>query len=116
MIDRPSRLIVRSVATIDRAIARQAQQLIVHRSLIATTGRTISYYGSCHRYSPIVRDSTTTGSDRSPYETAAGYSNKQCRSVAPWANRNHSYDSEIIRSGVTVALSADVRGLRNIKT
>ena len=77
--------------------------MIVHRSLIATTSRTISYDGSCHRYSQIVRDSGTTCKDRSRYATAAGDRSKQCRSVAPWLNRNQSYDPEIVRSGVTVA-------------
>ena len=45
-------------------IVDQASRLIVHRSLIATTSGTISYDGSCHRYSPIVRDSATTRKDR----------------------------------------------------
>ena len=36
--------------------------------------------------------------------TAAGDRSKNCRSVAPWPNRNQSYDPEILRSSVTVAL------------
>ena len=54
--------------------------------------------------SPIVRDSANTRRDRSPYATAAGDRNKHCRSVAPWPNRNQSYDPEIVRFGLTVAL------------
>ena len=94
--------------SIDRAIGRRPLRLIVHRSLIAPTSRTISYYGSRHRYSPIVRDSATTRTDRSRYATAAGYRSKHCRSVAPRPNRNQSHDREIERSDVTVAL-----GVRN---
>ena len=52
----------------------------------------------------MVRDSATTRRDRLPYATAAGDRSKHCRSVAPWPNRNQSYDPEIVRSGVTVAL------------
>ena len=92
--------------SLDRAIDRRPSRLIVHRSLIATTSRTISCDGSCHRYSPIVRDSATTRRDRSRYATAAGDRSKKCRSVAPWPNRNQSYDPEIVRSGVTVALAS----------
>ena len=77
----------------DRTIGRRPSRLIVHRSLIAS--RTISYDGSCHRYSPIVRDSATTRRDRSRYATATGDRSKH--SV-------QSYDPEIIRSSVTVAL------------
>ena len=44
----------------DRTIGRRPSRLIVHRPLIATTSRTISYDGSCHRYSPIVCDIATT--------------------------------------------------------
>ena len=40
--------------SIDRTIGRRPSRVIVHRSLIATTSRTISYDGSCHRYSPRV--------------------------------------------------------------
>ena len=65
----------------------------------------ISYDGSCHRYPPIVHDSATTRRDRSRYATAAGDRSKHGRSVAPWPNRNQSYDPEIVRSGVTVALT-----------
>ena len=82
-------------ATIDCTIGRRPSRLIVHRSLIATTiVNTISYDGSCHRYSPIVRDSATTRRDRSRYATAAGDRSKHCRSVAPWSNRTiqKSYD------------------------
>ena len=46
--------------SIDRTIGHRTSRLIVHKSLIATTSRTISCDGSCHRYSPIVRDSATT--------------------------------------------------------
>ena len=56
--------------SIDRrppTIGRRQSRLIVHRSLIVTTSRTISYDGSCHRYSPIVRDSATTRRDQSRY-------------------------------------------------
>ena len=35
-----------------------------------------------------------------------GDRSKHCRSFAPWPNRNQSYDSEIVRSNVTVALVA----------
>ena len=94
--------------SIDRNIGRRSSRLIVHRSLIATTSRTISYDGSCHRYSPIVRDSATTRSDRSRHATAAGDRNIHCRSVAPSLNRNQSYDPEIVRSGVTVAFAVRV--------
>ena len=52
-------------------------------------------------YSPIVRDSATTRN-----ATAAGDRSKHGRSVSPWPNRNQSYDPEIVRSGVTVALEA----------
>ena len=90
--------------SIDRTIGRRPSRLIVNQSLIATTSRTISCDGSCHRYSPIVRGSATTRRDRSRYATAAGDRSKNCRSVAPWPNRNQSYDPEIVRSGVTVAL------------
>ena len=96
------RLIVRSV---DRNIGRRSSRLIVYRSLIATTSRTISCDDSCPRYSPIVRDSVTTRRDRSRYATAAGDRSKHCRSLAPWHNRNQLYYPEIVRSGVTVALS-----------
>ena len=91
---RSPRLIVRSVVTIDRTICgRRAQWLIVHRSLIATTSCTMSYDGSCHRYSPIVRDSATTRRDRSPYSTAAGDRSKHCRSIAINHTIQKSYDS-----------------------
>ena len=104
---RMPRLLVRSIdrrmhRSIERTIGRRPSRLIVHRSLIATASRTISYDGSCHRYSPIVRDRATTRIDRSRYATTAGYRSKHCRSVAPWPNRNQSYDPDIIRSGVTV--------------
>ena len=75
---------------IDRTIGRRLSRLTVHRSLIATTSRTMSYDCSCHRYSPIV---------------AAGDRIKHCRSVIPWSNRNQSCDPEIVPSGVTVALA-----------
>ena len=91
--------------SIDHTIGRRPSQLIVHQSLIATTSRMISCDCSCHRNSPIVRDSATTRRDRSRYATAAGDRSKNCRSVAPWPNRNQSYDPEIVRSGVTVALA-----------
>ena len=74
--------------SIDRTIGRRPSRLIVHRSLIATTSRTIPCDGSCHRYSPIVRDSATTRRDRSRYATDAGDRSKHCRSVAPWPDRN----------------------------
>ena len=90
--------------SIDRTIGRRPTRLIVHQSLVATTSRTISCDGSCHRYSPTVRGSATTRRDRSRYATAAGDRSKNCRSVAPWPNRNQSCDPEIVRSGVTVAL------------
>ena len=93
--------------SIDRTIVRRPSRLIVHQSLIATTSRTISCDVSCHRYSPIVRDNATTRRDRSRYATAAADRSKNCRSVAPWPNRNQSYDPEIVRFGVTVALVAD---------
>ena len=80
--------------SIDRTIGRRPSRLIVHRSLIATTSCTISYDGSCHRYSPIVRDSATTRRGRSRY--AAGDRSKHCRTVAPWPNRIQSYDPEIV--------------------
>ena len=64
----------------------------------------ISYDGSFRPSSPIVRDRATTHTDRSQYATATGDRSKHCRSVAPWPNRNQSYDPEIVRSGVTVAL------------
>ena len=54
----------------------------------------------------IAADSATTRRDQSPYATAAGDRSKHCRSFAPWPNRNQSYDPEIVRSGVTVALVA----------
>ena len=41
------------------------QGCVISPGLIASTSRTISYDGSCHRYSPIVRDSATTRRDRS---------------------------------------------------
>ena len=91
--------------SIDRTIGRRSSRLILHRSLIPNNSRTISYDGTCHRYSPIVHDSVTTRIDRSRYATAARDSSKHCRSVAPWPNRNQSYDPEIVRSGVTGALS-----------
>ena len=100
--------------TIDRTIGRhdwsydRSSGAItdLHRSLIATTSRTISYDGSCHRYFRIVRDSATTRRYQSPYATAAGDRSKHWRSFASWPNRNQSYDPEIARSGVTVALVA----------
>ena len=102
------RELVRSVShrmqrSIERTVGRRPSQF-VHRSLIATTSCTTSYDGSCHRYSPIVRDSATTRRDRSRYATAAGDRSKHCRSVALWPIRNQPYDPEIVRSGVTVAL------------
>ena len=84
--------------SIDRTIGRRPTRLSVHQSLIATTSRTIYCDGSCHRYSPIVRDSATAAGDRS----------KNCRSVATLPNRNQSYDPEIVRSGVPVALDAAI--------
>ena len=54
---------------------------------------------------PIVRDSATTRRERSSYATAAGDRSKHCRSVAPWSNRNQSYDPDIVRSGVTVTFA-----------
>ena len=115
---RMSRVLVRSVtgchdcsydrspdATINFSYHRSPViPLSVRRSLIANTSHTISYDGSCHRYSPIVCDSATTCRDRSRYATAAGDRSKHCRSIAPWPNRNQSYNPEIVRSGVTVAL------------
>ena len=114
---RMPRLLVRSVAEgngrlIVPSVADRTR-LIVHRSLIATTSRTISYDGSCHRYSPIVRDSVTSCRDRSRYATAAGDRSQNYRSVAPWPNRNQSYDPEIVRSGVTVALETYICGSSN---
>ena len=53
--------------SIDRTIGRRPSRLIIHRSLIATTSRTIYYDVSCHRYSPIVHDSMTTRINRSRY-------------------------------------------------
>ena len=47
--------------------------------------------------------------DRSQYATASGDRSKHCRSVAHSPNRNQSYDPEIVRSGVTVALDATIR-------
>ena len=70
--------------SIDRTIGRRPSRLIVHQSLIATTSRTISYDSSCHRHSPIVRDSATTRRDRLRYATTAGDRSKNCRSVAPF--------------------------------
>ena len=101
--------------SIDRTIGRRPSRLIVHRSLIATTSRTKSYDGYCHRYSPIVCDSATTRRDRSWYATAAGDRSKHCRSVAPWPNRNQSYDPEIVRSGVSVALQLTVGVLGHLE-
>ena len=117
------RLLVRSVAEVnDRLIVgptidRRPSRLIIHRSLVAITSSTISYDGSCHRYFPIVCDSTTTRRDRSRYATAAGDRSKHCRSVTPWPNRNQSYDPEIVRSGVTVALGRPLKtkGLRLVR-
>ena len=91
--------------SIDRTIGRRLSRLIVHLSLNATISRTISYDGSCHRYSPIGRGRATKRRDRSLFATAAEDRSKHCRSVAPWPNRNRSYDPEIVRSGVTVALT-----------
>ena len=85
-----------------RTIGHRTSRFIIHQSLIANTSRTISCDGSCHRYSPIVRDSATTRRDGSRYATAAGDRIKNCRSVAPWPSRNQSYDPDIARSGVTV--------------
>ena len=102
---RPSRLIVRHDWSYDRSSGAITDRSL-HRSLIATTSRTISYDGSCHRYFRIVRDSATTRRYQSPYASAAGYRSKHCRSFAPWHNRNHSYDPEIVWFGVTVALVA----------
>ena len=76
--------------SIDRIIGHRPSRLIVQQSLIATTSRTISYYGSCHRYSPIVRDSATTRIDRSRYATAAGNRSKHCRSQPIVRSRNRT--------------------------
>ena len=95
--------------SIDRTIGHRPTRLIVHRSLIATTSRTIAYDGSCHRYSPIVCESAITRRDQSRYATAAGDRGKNCRSVATWPNRKQSYDPEIVRFGVTVALEQLLR-------
>ena len=91
--------------SIDSTIGRRPSRLIVHRSLIATTSRTISCDGSCHRCSPMVRDNATNRRDRSRCATAAGDRSKYCRSVAPWPNRKQSYDPEIVRSGVNMTLA-----------
>ena len=99
--DRSPRLIVRSVVDSSGAITDRTS--VVDRYHYS---RTISYDGSCHRYFRIVRDSATTCISKSPYATAAGDRSKHCRSFAPWPNRNQSYDPEIVRSGVTVALVA----------
>ena len=88
--------------SIDRAIGRRSPRSIVHRPLIATTSPTISYDGSCHRYSPIVRDSVEIDRGMRPLLDIVVL--KHCRSVAPCPNRNQSYDPEIVRSGVTVNL------------
>ena len=98
--------------SVDRTIGRRPSRLIVHRSLIATTSRTISYDGPCHRYSPIVRASTTTRIDRSRYATTAGDRSRHCRSVAPSPNCNQSYDPEIVRSCLPVVGVATVDGAR----
>ena len=79
---RPSRLIVRHDWSYDRSSGAITDRSL-HRSLIATTSRTISYDGSCHRYFRIVRDSATTRRYQSPYASAAGYRSKHCRSFAP---------------------------------
>ena len=76
--------------SVDRTIGRRPSRMIVHQSLIATTSRTISCDGSCHRYSPIVRGSVTTRRDRSRYATGGGDRRNNCRSVAPWPNRNQT--------------------------
>ena len=39
--------------SIDRTIGRRPSRLLIHRSLITITSRTISYDDSCHRYSPM---------------------------------------------------------------
>ena len=78
--------------SIDRSIGRRPSRLIVHRSLIATTSRTISYDGSCHRYSPIVRDSAT------PREIDRGM-RPLLEIVANIADRSHLAQSQpIVRS------------------
>ena len=72
--------------SIDRNIGRRPSRLIVHdRSLIATISRTISYDGSCHRYSPIVRDSATT---RRPLQIDRGM-RPLLEIVANIADRSH---------------------------
>ena len=63
---RMPRVIVRSVAgchgwLIAPSVAGRHDWSYIGRSLIATTSRTISYDGSCHRYFPIVRNSSTAG-------------------------------------------------------
>ena len=100
-------------ATSGHTIGRRMPRLLV-RSVAGDNDRLIVpsvagrhdflYDGSCHRYSPIVRNSATTRRDRSRYPTATRDRSKRCRSVAHWPNRNQSYDPEIVRSGVTVAL------------
>ena len=100
-----SRLLIRSgTGCNDRLIV---PSVAGHQSLIATTSRTISCGGSCHRYSPIIRDSATTRIDRSRCATAAGDRSKNCRSVAPWPNHNQSCDPEIVRSGGTARSMAN---------
>ena len=71
--------------------------------------------GSCHRSSKIIVGRTTARTtsrtmtdhqqkDQSQYATASGVRSKHCRSVARPPNHNQSYDQQIVRSGVTVAL------------
>ena len=87
------------VATIDWSYHRSPAVTVDRFSvvdIIATTSHTISCDGSCHRYSPIVRDSATTRRARSRYATTVAEDrNKNCRPVAPWPNRNQSYDGVI---------------------
>ena len=89
---RMPRLLVRSVAgcndwLIVPSVAGR-HDLAYIMPLIDTTSCTMSYDGSCHRYSPIVCESATMRGDRSRCATAAGDRSKHCRSVAPWSNRN----------------------------
>ena len=51
------------------------------------------------------RRARPTTKDQSQYATATGDRSRHCRSVVCWPNRKQSYDTESVRSGVTVALS-----------
>ena len=93
--------------SIGRTIGLRPSRLIVHRSLrslpLVARFHTMALAIDILQSFVIARPRVEIDRDMRP--TAARDRSKHCRWVAPWPNRNQSYDPEIVRSDMTVALS-----------